>query len=124
MAKRTYYQVLGVEVSATQEQVRRAYRALARSLHPDVSKAPDAQARFAELAEAYEVLSDRRRRAEYDLSLAAPPPAARRRSPGQPPAAHYTWSNIATDATAAEEQRASDFDEMYETYFTPHKPAE
>ncbi len=68
-----YYTLLGVASDADETQVRRAYRELARRLHPDVNKAPDAAARFAVLADAYAVLSDPDRRRAYDLSRHAPP---------------------------------------------------
>ena len=61
-----YYAVLGVEATATQEEVKRAYRKLARKYHPDVSKEPDAEARFKDVAEAYEALNDAEKRAAYD----------------------------------------------------------
>lgn len=65
-AKRDYYEVLGVERNSTPEEVKKAYRRLARQYHPDVNKEPDAEARFKEINEAYEVLSDREKRASYD----------------------------------------------------------
>ena len=64
--QRDYYEVLGVQRGASGAQIKRAFRALARELHPDVSTAPDAEHRFREVAEAYEVLSDPERRATYD----------------------------------------------------------
>jgi DnaJ-class molecular chaperone len=111
-----------VEPSATAAQIRAAYRAKAKSFHPDVSKASDASARFAEISLAYEVLSDRARRSEYDLSLARPGRSRKRENP-QDGAAHYTWTNIATEQARAE-RASSEFDEMYDAYFRPHKPAE
>jgi len=61
-----YYAVLGVPRDASQEAVKKAYRSLARSLHPDVNKDPQAEARFKRVNEAYEVLKDKEKRAKYD----------------------------------------------------------
>lgn len=63
---RDYYEVLGVDRKASQEAIRKAFRGLARELHPDVNKAPDAGKRFAEVQEAYDVLSDEEKRRMYD----------------------------------------------------------
>jgi molecular chaperone DnaJ len=64
--KRDYYEVLGVSRVADDDAIRRAFHALARDWHPDVADAPDAEARFRELAEAYSVLSRRESRLLYD----------------------------------------------------------
>ncbi len=61
-----YYQIMGLSETATADEVKKAYRRLARKYHPDVSKEPDAEARFKQLGEAYEVLKDPDKRAEYD----------------------------------------------------------
>jgi molecular chaperone DnaJ len=61
-----YYDLLGVSRTASDAELKRAFRTLARELHPDVSSEPDADARFRDIAEAYEVLSDPERRATYD----------------------------------------------------------
>ena len=66
MEYKDYYKILDVERDATQDDIKRAYRKLARKYHPDVSKEPDAEERFKEMAEAYEVLKDPEKRAAYD----------------------------------------------------------
>jgi molecular chaperone DnaJ len=65
-SKRDYYEVLGVGRTASAEEIKKAYRQLARKYHPDVSQENNAEARFKEINEAYEVLSDQQKRATYD----------------------------------------------------------
>jgi molecular chaperone DnaJ len=65
-AKRDYYEVLGVERGADAKAIKDAFRKLAMQYHPDRNKAPGAEERFKEIAEAYAVLSDAKKRAEYD----------------------------------------------------------
>ncbi len=77
MEFKDYYATLGLTAAATPDQIKRAYRKLARKYHPDVSKVPDAEARFKEVAEAHEALIDPERRAAYD-------DIARRHARGQP----------------------------------------
>jgi curved DNA-binding protein len=89
MEFKDYYATLGVPKDATPEVVKRAFRKLARKYHPDVSKEPDAEARFKEVAEAYEALGDAEKRAAYDEAAARP-----RRGPefSPPPGSAYEFS--------------------------------
>lgn len=66
MKYQDYYQILGVARNASEEDIKKAYRRLARKYHPDVSKEARAEERFKEVAEAYEVLRDPEKRAAYD----------------------------------------------------------
>ncbi|MCF7971840.1 MAG: DnaJ domain-containing protein [Methylococcaceae bacterium] len=66
MQYKDYYKIMGVPKTAKQDEIKRAYRKLARKFHPDVSKEPNAETKFKELGEAYEVLKDPQKRAAYD----------------------------------------------------------
>jgi len=66
MSERDYYEILGVSRNATKEEMRNAYRKLAFQYHPDRNKSPDAEEKFKEISEAYAVLSDDEKRAQYD----------------------------------------------------------
>src|SRR3954447_2163220 len=66
MAQTDLYKVLGVEKKASQDEIRKAYRKLARKYHPDTNKEPGAEERFKEISHAYDVLGDADKRKQYD----------------------------------------------------------
>lgn len=81
MEFKDYYKVMGVARDATEAQIKQAYRKLARKYHPDVSKEKDAEARFKEVGEAYEVLRSAEKRAAYDQLGTGPKPGEQFRPP-------------------------------------------
>jgi curved DNA-binding protein len=93
-----YYDIMGVGRDASADDIKRAYRKLARKYHPDVSKEKDAEARFKEVGEAYEVLRDPEKRAAYD--------ALGSRKPGEefrpPPEWHFDFGGGAEPADHSE----------------------
>ena len=66
MKYKDYYSIMGLDRKATAEEIKKAYRKLARKYHPDVSKDPDGEEKFKDVAEAYETLHDPEKRAAYD----------------------------------------------------------
>ena len=66
MAKRDYYEVLGIDKNAKQEEIKSAYRKLVKKYHPDINKEKDAEEKFKEIQEAYDTLSDENKRSNYD----------------------------------------------------------
>lgn len=66
MAKRDYYEVLGLQKGASAEEIKKAYRQLAKKYHPDINKEPGAEEKFKEINEAYDTLSDDQKKARYD----------------------------------------------------------
>ena len=64
--KRDYYEVLGVSKTATDAEIKKAFRQAAKKYHPDVNKTPEASAKFKDINEAFEVLGDKDKRSRYD----------------------------------------------------------
>jgi molecular chaperone DnaJ len=87
-----YYAVLGVRRDATQEEIKKAYRRLARELHPDVNPDPETQERFKEIGLAYEILSDAQKRQVYDLG--GDPTRSSAGAPGAGFGAGFAFSDI------------------------------
>lgn len=115
MRYRDYYEVLGVGRTAGEEEIRKAYRKLARKYHPDINKAPGAEDKFKELNEAYEVLSDPKKRQQFDTlgqnwksgQEFRPPPGWQ----GQPPpGAQFEGFNFGGNGNAG-------FSDFFETLF-------
>ena len=69
MDHKDYYKIMGVNPDASEKDIKTAYRKLARKYHPDISKEANAEERFKEMGEAYEVLKDKTKRREYDMYL-------------------------------------------------------
>lgn len=122
MAKRDFYEILGVSRSASADEIKKAYRALARKHHPDVNKAADAQKKFTEIQEAYDVLSDDKRKALYDRhGHAGLDPSASAGRPGSGRGPHYSWSNVG-GAPGGGSEDATDLSDLFETFFAGRRP--
>ena len=93
MARDDYYSTLGVDRKASQEDIKKAYRKLARRYHPDTNKDNGAEERFKQISEAYDVLGDPEKRKKYDRGqsvFASPLPGRRMREPSLTPAGMLT----------------------------------
>jgi curved DNA-binding protein len=105
-----YYKVMGVARDATEAQIKQAYRKLARKYHPDVSKEKDAEARFKELGEAYEVLKSPEKRAAYDQLGRGPRPGENFRPPPD-------WGSGFEFSGAGASGTDRDYSEFFESLF-------
>lgn len=109
MEYKDYYKILGVEKTATQDEIKRAYRKLARKYHPDLNKEEGAEAKFKEVGEAHEVLSDPEKRAAYDqLGSGYQPGQEFRPPPG--------W-DAGFEFSGGEEMGAHEFSDFFESLF-------
>lgn len=93
---RDHYEVLGLSKTAGADEIRRAHRKLAKEFHPDRNKAPEAATRFAEIQGAYEVLSDDKRRAQYD-QFGHSGPSQSPYGPGGQQGQSAAWQNVNQD---------------------------
>lgn len=117
MPKRDYYEVLGLSKTANADEIRRAHRKLAREFHPDINKSPDAAKRFAELQEAYEALSDEKKRAQYDRFGHIDPRSAGGTDQSAGP---FRWSAQGGGATELDmEDLGSVFDAFFGDRYSP-----
>ncbi|MBK8179931.1 MAG: J domain-containing protein [Planctomycetes bacterium] len=116
-----YYQTLGVPRAASAEEIKRAYRKLARQWHPDVNKSPEASDKFKQITEAYEVLKDPKKRGLYDRLGAnwrageefTPPPG----TPGYEAFAGFGKGFRGSGGGFAEGQDLSGFSDFFEAFF-------
>jgi curved DNA-binding protein len=108
-----YYKIMGVARDASQEDIKRAYRRLARKYHPDVSKEPNAEERFKQVGEAYEVLSDPEKRSAYD-SLGPEWKAGQQFRPPPDWEPSFGYGGQASAGTGA---GARDFSDFFESLF-------
>ncbi len=109
MEFKDYYKVMGVARDATDAQIKQAYRKLARKYHPDVSKEPDAEARFKDVGEAYEVLRSPEKRAAYDRLGSGPRPGEEFRPPPD-------WGS-GFEFSGAGPSESADYSDFFETLF-------
>jgi curved DNA-binding protein len=115
MEYKDYYKTLGVDRDASQDAIKKAYRKLARKYHPDVSDEPDAESRFKEIGEAYEVLGDPEKRREYDALGSG-------WHSGDPFTGASGWQQGAGSSGFRTEFGGGDFSEFFESLFGGGSP--
>ncbi len=111
MQFKDYYKTLGVARKASQEDIQKAYRKLARKFHPDINKAPEAEQRFKDIGEANEVLKDEEKRAKYDRFGSAW--QSSRQTGGAPPG----FENVSFDFGDGPGMGGSGFSSFFEALF-------
>jgi len=116
---RTHYEILGLPEDANPAAIKRAFRALALKLHPDVNASPDAHTKFADAQRAYGVLNDAAKRAQYDAALASLRALPADRPRGE---MHFTWSNIADRGSRVAETDDELFEDLYSAFFQTRLP--
>uniref|UniRef100_A0A3Q2U439 DnaJ homolog subfamily B member 9 n=1 Tax=Fundulus heteroclitus TaxID=8078 RepID=A0A3Q2U439_FUNHE len=126
LAKKDYYDILGVPRGATERHIKKAFHRLARKFHPDKNKSPDSEVRFREIAEAYEVLSDESRRRRYDQFGDGVHFAGGDAQDGQPrPAGQqpftFTFDDMFKDFDIYSQNRHSRHRRHFEEHPRPHK---
>jgi hypothetical protein len=104
-----YYQILGVTKNATKDQIKVAYRRLAREFHPDVAQSDRSEEQFKEINRAYDILSDPLKRADFDATLEPQPQAQTRQAPQPGTEEAYAWqpSEAPREETASSTSRVS-----------------
>jgi len=122
MGQHDYYKVMGLERGATEKEIKMAYRRLARKYHPDLNKESDAEEKFKELGEAYDVLKDPEKRKLYDTYGTASGPGPQ----VDPSQQHYShaWTNAAHDFHGAEGFDADLFESLFgggRGFHQPHR---
>lgn len=117
MEFKDYYEILGLERSVTQDEIKKAYRKLARTYHPDINKSPDAEAKFKEISEANEVLSDVEKRAAYDQ-------LGQQWKPGQEFRPPPDWDAGFEFSGATSQRPEGEFSDFFETLFSRMRRSE
>ncbi|XP_051974819.1 dnaJ homolog subfamily B member 9 [Xyrauchen texanus] len=123
VAEKDYYEILGVPKDASDRQIKKAFHKLAMSYHPDKNKSPDAEAKFREIAEAYETLSDDKRRQEYDEMRSSPYSREGTREGGDHFHKHFNFNfdDLFTDFDIFGHNTHSHSERHFEKHFQAHE---
>ncbi|XP_053572698.1 dnaJ homolog subfamily B member 9 [Bombina bombina] len=124
LAKRTYYDILGVPKNASERQIKKAFHKLAMKYHPDKNKSPDAEAKFREIAEAYETLSDENKRKEYDQFGHDAFTNSGRGSSDQHFHSHFNFDDLFKDFDFFGDSQSSRSKRHFENHFKSHQDSQ